>query len=262
MRTQIDTINLKSGIYCAIHRDSLRCYVGSSVDMGRRRRTHILDAKKGSLNCFHKALRKFGEDAFDFEVLEYCDKYSLVEREAFWIKFLNSASIKGFNTDKNPNSNYDYGASYSDATRQRLREAATGRKVPQEVRDKISASMKGRKKAPEHVQKVQEALINRAIALGNRNENPTPKRDKSLPYKKVLTEQHKESLRKVNLGRKHSEETKKKISEFLTGRKMSPETIAKRVAKTRGQKRTPEQKARLREGILRGIAERKKLKEG
>lgn len=268
MIAQIDKINLESGIYCIIHRDSLMCYVGSSVDMGRRRRTHSLNAKKGSLTYVHRMIREFGENAFDFEVLEYCDKYKLVERETFWIKFLNAASIEGMNTLKNPSSCYDYGKSYSEVTRQRLREAVLGKPRSQEIRDKISASSKGKKKTPEHVEKVRQSQINKVIteeqrvkmSIAQTGRKHTPEHIQKVINSRLgkpLSEAHKEKLRVVNTGRKLTEEQKEKLRVHFTGIKQSEKTILNRVTKNTGKKRTPEQIQRMKEGMRRGIENRK-----
>ena len=49
------------------------------------------------------------------------------------------------------------------------------------------------------------------------------KRDKP----KIVTQETREKLRAINLGKKHSEETKKKVSLASTGKKLSPEHIEK-----------------------------------
>jgi group I intron endonuclease len=93
-----ENLNRVCGIYCAIHRDSLMCYVGSSMNIGRRIRTHISQSKGDRLGSFHRAIRNFGANAFDVELIEKCPKEKLYERELFWIIFYKSASAKGFNT--------------------------------------------------------------------------------------------------------------------------------------------------------------------
>ena len=92
----------KSGIYSAIHRESEKCYVGSSVDIDRRIKQHIYMSTHGGTGAFSRALREFGEDAFDFEILENCEKKDFMERERFYIAFLNAASVDGFNTHSDP----------------------------------------------------------------------------------------------------------------------------------------------------------------
>lgn len=55
-------------------------------------------------------------------------------------------------------------------------------------------------------------------------------------------------IRKLQIGRKTSEETKEKLRIINTGKKQPPEVSAKIWAKTRGKVRTPEQRKRMSEG--------------
>jgi group I intron endonuclease len=142
----IATENLKgrSGVYCAIHRDSLKCYVGSSRNMHERRLAHL--ERVNGPRCtspFHRALRDLGPASFDFEVLEFCKPSQLSEREDFWIKFYECAGLKGFNT--NPTSTYFRIGNLSEATKARMREAHKNRApITEETRRKRSESCKGR----------------------------------------------------------------------------------------------------------------------
>jgi predicted GIY-YIG superfamily endonuclease len=44
--------NLKgvSGVYCATHRETGMVYIGSSLNIGKRRKRHLSDAQTGSMN--------------------------------------------------------------------------------------------------------------------------------------------------------------------------------------------------------------------
>ena len=73
-------------------------YVGqTSTSLKERKRTHIKDAlaEKDDV-IFHKAIRKYGEENFSWEVLEECDNNLLNEREIFWIKEKNTFFQTGF----------------------------------------------------------------------------------------------------------------------------------------------------------------------
>jgi group I intron endonuclease len=93
-------------VYCHIHRASGRRYVGVTKKTWRARwNQHVYTAsklaKKG-WSHFANAIRKYGKDAFDHEVLEVCD--SLEEANAAevrWIKHFDSTNPeKGFNLKK------------------------------------------------------------------------------------------------------------------------------------------------------------------
>lgn len=84
-----DLIKNKSGIYKIICKDHF--YIGSSKNLSKRLYSHIKSLKSNShhnhtmQNCFNK----YGIEEFWFEIIEYCDVSILIERESFYIKFLN-----------------------------------------------------------------------------------------------------------------------------------------------------------------------------
>lgn len=191
-----------SGIYSAIHRDSGKCYVGSSVNIGDRMRRHIRESVGRCETAFHRALKNLGRENFDFEVLERCDPSLLLDREQFYISFLDSAR-NGFNTIETPKKTR-FGTGVSQATRIRLSEA-------------------GRSS--------QKTLAHcRAMA------------EKSKGVKRrAVSEETKAKLRLANIGKKASEETRLKMSAKGKGRKIifTPEIRAKMSAAARARKRAP-----------------------
>lgn len=88
-------------VYVATHRDSGRHYVGKSTNPRVRWINHRCHAKTGkdSAPYFHKALRKYGPDSFDFVVVESFDLESdAYGAESWWIEFLRSDVLGyGFN---------------------------------------------------------------------------------------------------------------------------------------------------------------------
>ena len=56
-----------------------KVYIGQTTDIERRKSEHLKDAERGTGFVFHRALRKYGIDCFDFDVLhvvEGDDEYS------------------------------------------------------------------------------------------------------------------------------------------------------------------------------------------
>lgn len=75
----------KSGIYCFINKINKKRYVGQAKSIYTRYRKHLQgfsDAPK-----FNNAIKKYGLDNFDFEILEECPINSLDDREEYWILF-------------------------------------------------------------------------------------------------------------------------------------------------------------------------------
>lgn len=87
------------GIYKYQNLINNKIYIGQAIDIAQRRREHRYDASNSKRdNCiFHKALRKYGEDNFSFEVIEKCSKDILNERERYWIEYYNSIIPNGYN---------------------------------------------------------------------------------------------------------------------------------------------------------------------
>lgn len=83
------------GIYLIRHRGSGKSYVGQSIHVRRRWDEHRQGL--GNSPALGKALRKYGADAFDFELLEVCEPSRLNEREAHYIATLNTVSPRGYN---------------------------------------------------------------------------------------------------------------------------------------------------------------------
>ena len=85
-----------------------KSYIGSSVDLSRRFRyyynANYLKLSSAKTMLINKALLKYGYDNFSLEILEYCDKSVLLEREQYFLdklqpkyNLLNLAgSLKGY----------------------------------------------------------------------------------------------------------------------------------------------------------------------
>ena len=83
----------KCGIYKFTNKINGKIYIGQSIDINARKRSHINDAycKGKDSNCpFHQAIIKYGENGFNFEIIEECPKELLNEREKYWIQYYNS----------------------------------------------------------------------------------------------------------------------------------------------------------------------------
>lgn len=233
-----ERLNGISGVYCAILRFDGRCYVGSTVNLSIRLSAHMGHAARGSVTAFHRALREFGPDAFDFEILERCPREQLLEREEFYIALLNAASIHGFNTMSRALATY--GRVVLPATRERQRIALLGRKRSPEVCRRIGEANRGRKLSPEQVEKMRKAS--------------TGRRHSAEAVAKMRGRKHRpesiEKMRRKQVGKKMPASMREKMRVAMTGRKRSPESVAKSRAGVLGKKRTEEQRQRLRGRIV------------
>jgi group I intron endonuclease len=79
-----------SGIYRIVHRESGRCYVGQTSNVGRRWAEHrsLLKLGKHKSRRFQNIWDKYGREAFEWELLEECPPEKLTEAEQFWMDLL------------------------------------------------------------------------------------------------------------------------------------------------------------------------------
>lgn len=213
------------------------CYVGSSVRMnGARKRQHLALLRRDVHHSLplQKAFNKYGETAFVFSALETCAADVRFDRESHWIGILRprynvaftAGSVTGLRWSLSPETKRrmsDAAQNRSEEHRRKLKEArahqvlreprkltkmnmpgwrhteeskakisdAIRRRgaMPQETRDKISAFHKGKPKSPETRAKLSEAAKRREVT----------------PERLAL-------LRRVNIGRRYSDETNAKRS--------------------------------------------------
>lgn len=94
-------IKIKStGIYKITNTVSKNAYVGQAKVIGSRIKSHISSTFKSTAKDYnypvHVAIRKYGIDTFDFEVLELCDISKLNEQEKYWVAYYDTRN-NGYN---------------------------------------------------------------------------------------------------------------------------------------------------------------------
>lgn len=89
------------GIYKFTNKINNKSYIGQSVNIDARRRQHIATSYYPLSNtyntAFHKAIRKYGVDNFNFEVLTICNIEELDALEKYYISKYNSIVPNGYN---------------------------------------------------------------------------------------------------------------------------------------------------------------------
>lgn len=82
------------GIYKITNKLNNQCYIGQSVNIENRLYKHKLIPFNVNYaeynNQIHTAIRNFGIENFNFEIIEECEKEKLNEREVYWISFYDS----------------------------------------------------------------------------------------------------------------------------------------------------------------------------
>lgn len=151
---------LKSGIYKIINLITGRAYVGSSYNMAKRFKHHVLVLNKNTHknSYLQSSWNLHGENAFEFIILEYCAIENLIEREQYWIDGLDCLTPKGYNMLPSAGSMLGYKQTeehirkrtadrvyiVSEETKEKLRRANLGKKLSPETCAKFSAVKKGK----------------------------------------------------------------------------------------------------------------------
>ena len=79
------------GIYVIKNKKNDKKYIGQTRDLEERRRGHLYASRIGGNNTYlYKAIRKYGIDNFEFEVIEFCKEEDLDRREIYWIEKLGT----------------------------------------------------------------------------------------------------------------------------------------------------------------------------
>lgn len=171
-----------SGIYRFVNFKNGKIYVGSAINLYRRRIDHIKELRAGKHrnSYLQRAWNKYGEENFCFEILELCEKEKLLELEQKWIDKLNCVKPNGYNLNPIAGSNLgrifddDFklkasarqnGIKHSEETRKRMSEAHSNKKRDPSIGLKISEAKKGkgvgRKHTPEQLAKMKIAQMAR-----------------------------------------------------------------------------------------------------
>jgi group I intron endonuclease len=209
-------------------------YIGIAKNGLQNRFTvHVSEAKSGSMTALHKAIRKYGSDAFVKEILVVSDYEYIRDLEIKAIEAFNTKSPNGYNLTIGGDGTNGY--SHTDCTKQKisalakirmaeperrkyLSELNTGKKQSAETKEKIRLTslgrrhMLGKKHSDEAKQKISQALIGNTHTKGMPFSDEHRAKLSAAGKVRVFTEQHRENLRKAQLGRKYSDEVRMNMS--------------------------------------------------
>jgi group I intron endonuclease len=131
-------------IYAIYNKETGKYYIGQTIkELNKRWQEHLYEAKRMKDTPLYKSLRKYGADKFKVRVIEECSLDILDERETYWISEYNSYN-NGYNQTDGSGSQY---------------------RISEEVKDKISTTMTGVEKSPEHIENISKSLKNKGIGF-------------------------------------------------------------------------------------------------
>lgn len=207
-------------VYIWFDRKHKRYYVG--CHWGREDDGYICssnwmrDAYRRRPEDFKRRIIKTNMDNKRDMLLEEQRYFKMIKPEELKIKYYNlcinfehwlSKDDMQVLTIRQKISNSTKGRTFSEETRQKLREAHKGKlhgPLPIETRNKMRESRKGKSPSEETKRKISQTLIGQSFS-----------------------EERKEKISISNKGHKHSENAKKQMSETHTGKKHSAETRRK-----------------------------------
>lgn len=174
-----NSIPKTSGIYMITCTANGRIYIGSSRNLHKRIEAHKWRLKSHTHKNRHlqRAYDKYGETAFEYQVIEFVMPWMIIEREQYWIDKYKPFGDQGFNI---------------------MPRADGSHHSPESIKLQ-SESMKGRKLSPEHKAKLHAKLIGNQYTKG-----------KKLP---PFTDDHKNAIRCALIGKIKTDETCQKISD-------------------------------------------------
>lgn len=149
----------RGAIYGILNLLNGKIYIGSAVNFKARFRQHKseLRSNKHKNNYLQSAWNKYGEEIFEFLVLEIVDnKNDLLDREQTWINLTNCYNDNcGYNIL--PNARNSLGVKRSDETKLKISKVNKGKVRSDEFKNKISKAVKGKKHTKEAIDNMIEA---------------------------------------------------------------------------------------------------------
>lgn len=184
----------QSGIYRITLLKDNRCYIGSSIDLGRRIRNHYTDLKSNihKNQYLQRTWNKHGENSFIFDILEICNRLEVLDREQYWMDFYESFSTEnGFNLA--PVAGSTLGIKKSEEQIENFRKAIQGKHdtvLTQEQASEVKQLIldgKGLTEISEEFQVSYDAI--RSIKKGDSFRYINPQIDHSLSMRAKLNEE-------------------------------------------------------------------------
>lgn len=170
---------MTTGIYVISCKIADLYYIGQSSRIEARwsGHRHLLRGRsKRRVNAMLRhAWDKYGEEAFDFEILEECGVKELTIREEYWLSAYRGLGARMANFE-GPSDNPMRGARHSEASREKMSLAQSGRKKSALHRERIGKAHLGRRYPEEVRRRMSESRAGRKCPhlAGDKNPSCSP----------------------------------------------------------------------------------------
>ena len=219
------------GVYFIKNKITGKFYVGHSINIEKRFIRHKRDLTNGNHHCIYlqRAWDKYGKDNFEFIIHKECEtKEESIELEQY---FIDNFKEKLYNTSNEAN----LGGDLLTGNPRREEIIAKRTKTQKELLSKMSAEerklklgkpgkkngMYGRTHTPEVRQKLSEINKGNTPITKGLNYEEYMSKEKAKELKQKLSENAKQRIGEKNpfYGKHHSEETKEKLRQVNLGKK-------------------------------------------
>lgn len=156
-------IYIKIGIYGIYNTENNKIYIGKTgMNFGDRWDSHrsLLRNNKHDNPYLQHAWNKYGEESFEFIIVEECTVDELDDKEKYWIKYYKEQGLSYNILDGGDGFN-NLGTHLSEETKRKIGEKnrinSLGKKHSEETKRKMSEAHKGYKPTTEAIAKTAEA---------------------------------------------------------------------------------------------------------
>jgi len=201
-------------IYLVKNKTNGKCYIGQTIGTLNRRINQHFNSNRQ--DYFHKALRKYGRNSFEWSVLETTnDIETLNQLEKSYIAEYGTLTPNGYNLATGGSN-----SRHNEITRKTLSELATAQWTQEDSRTKILNAIRLSPKA------IEARKTNGAARKGSTHSQES-KEKMSLAHQNISSETRLKMSESAKMRDPMPDEVKQKISNTLKGRPRSEETKSK-----------------------------------
>lgn len=86
---------MEKAIYKITNKINGKAYIGQSKNPRARWRDHVVGYSKNGVSLIHRAIKKYGEENFNFEIIGWFEDYN--EKEKYYIQYYRTIKPYGYN---------------------------------------------------------------------------------------------------------------------------------------------------------------------